>query len=58
MAELKEILFIQIDAASLKSLGVNKQGRNSNDRSRPPKYALTKKNINDLYVDRLPFGEQ
>lgn len=56
-AVLNEILFLRLDARSIRTLGEMRQGRNSNGRPRPPKYVLDIEQINDTLVDRLTFAK-
>ena len=54
-AALTEILFLRLDAKTVKELGQMRQGRNSNGKPRPPKYLLDLEDIDDLLIDRLEF---
>lgn len=56
-ADLVEILFLRLDATSIKRLGTMQQGRNSNGKPRPPKYLLDLEDLEGILVDRIVFKE-
>lgn len=52
-AWLREVLFLKLDAETIGSLSVMKQGRNSNGQPRPLKYMLNLEKVDDMLVDSL-----
>jgi len=51
-----ELLFVQICDADLQRLGTMKQGRNSNDKDRPPKYMINLSKCEDLIQKTVKIG--
>lgn len=54
-ATLIEILFLLVDGSNKDVLSIHAQGRNSNGRSRRPKYELDLEEADSLIVDRITF---
>lgn len=54
-ADLREIVFLRIDASNLTLLNIMKQGQNSNGRARPEKFVLDLKKIDLFEVNRINF---
>lgn len=54
-ARLTEILFLIINKRNQKHLAVHQQGRNSNGKSRPPKYMLDYDLLDKFLVDKIVF---
>ena len=54
-AQLAEILFVILEDKDLGSLMEMRQGRNSNDTTRRPKFMLDLDSIGDFYYERLEF---
>lgn len=55
-AVLREVLFLCVDAKSVKKLGMMKQGRNSNAKPRPPKYMVDLEACAGLICDKMKIG--
>jgi hypothetical protein len=54
-ARLGEILFLEFTTRNIESLGVMRQGRNSNGKPRPQKYLLDLEELTPFLIERLSF---
>ena len=52
-AELTEVLFVILKESDLKNLSTMKQGINSNDQPRPPKYMLNLEKIDQFHFEKF-----
>ncbi len=52
-----EIIYVVFKSDELSKLDVMYQGKNSNDRSRPPKYSLHLERVGEFLHDRQQFTE-
>lgn len=56
MAALQEVLFVVLEASSIQTLSVMRQGRNANSSARRPKYMLDLESLAALYTARLALA--